>query len=298
MTRAILAAVVLVAGIAAAAAVLHAAGDRRQTVLGESGVLAAADVEPRQHLFGDTVQARVDLLLDHERIDPASVTLRSNFEPYEQVAPQRTERTDAGRLTRLRFVFRLACLDSACMPVTDGRGLTFEPGVVLVDGEPVAELDWPNLAVRSRVAAQAGSQPGSAASGRWALNATDVPPPTFRIAPGVAVILLTALAAVLVVAGVLLLALALRPPARVAQPLPPLERALVLLAAARRTDQPQEERKALDLLSVELLREGERDLAREASELAWARPRPASDATDLVTERVGELVHTRNGSHA
>lgn len=297
MRRAIVVGVVLAAGVAAAGAALLVGEDGVEALpeLDDRGVTANTLVEPREHLFGDVVSARVDVLLDRGRVDPAAVRLRSSFEPYEPAAPQRTERLDAGELTRLRFTFRLRCLVEACLALTAGQGFAFSPGAVLAGGERIAGFEWPEIAPRSRVA-QTGTEPGSA--GAWRVNLTEVPEATFRIAPAVLVGLLAALAGVLVAAGVVLLVAALRRTPPAPPRLPPLERALLLLDAARRRAELEEERKALDLLAVELSRHGESDLARAASGLAWARPRPASDATDRLTERVGELVATRNGRRA
>jgi hypothetical protein len=256
-------------------------------------VRTAVSLDPRQHLFGDTVQAQVDVVIDRERIDPKTVTLRASFEPYEQAAPETLERTEVGRAERLRWTFRLVCLEDTCMPDGPDSFLTFAPATVLADGRAVAELEWPQLGVSSRIVQPTGSTQRS-----WGLGAGDIPPPTFRIGPDTGVLLLAIGAAVLVGLGVLLLVLALRRPQRAARSLPPLERALAILDAARRGDRPNEERKALDLLSVELAREGEGELARAATELAWARGRPADEATDSVAQRVGELIRAQNGKHA
>jgi len=288
---------VVLACLAAAGAVLLFGEDGVETLpeLDARGVTANTLLEPREHLFGDVVSARVEVLLDRGRVDPAAVRLRSSFEPYEPAAPQRTERLDAGELTRLRFTFRLRCLVEACLALTAANGFAFPAGAVLEGGERVAAFEWPEIALRWRVA-QPGTEPGSA--GAWRVNITEVPAATFRIAPGVLVGLLAALAGVLVAAGVVLLVAALRRTPSAPRRLPPLERALLLLDAARRRAEFEEERKALDLLAVELSRHGESDLARAASELAWARLRPASEATDRLTERVGELVAGRNGRRA
>ncbi len=299
MSRAFVLAVVLATGVAAAAAVLLLGGDAVEPMprLNDRGVAANALVEPRQHLFGDAVSARVDVLLDRRRIDPSAVRLRTRFEPYEPGAPVRTERLDTGSLTRLRFTVRLHCLDESCLPLTTGRPFSFPRGSVLADGERVADFEWPEIAVGSRVVPSAPDS-GAAAVGRWRVNLSELPAPTYRVAPGVVFGLLAVLAGVLVAGAAALLGMALPRRASVERRLPPLERALALLQAARRGGEPKEERKALDLLALELARRGEGNLAQVASELAWARRRPASDATDRLTERVGELVSATDGPRA
>ena len=293
MRVAITAAVVVGVALLAAAVVLRAAGGEQAALLDEDSARSVVSVEPRQHLFGDTVQAQAEVVLDRERIDPERVTLRSSFEPYELVGPERLERADVGQVTRLRWVFRLVCLEDACLPDGAGSVHTFAPAIVLADGRRVAELEWPQVAVSSRLTPSTGS------ARRWSSGAGDVPPPTFRMTPAAAVPLLAGLAALLAAAGALLLGVALWRKPRPSPKAPPLERALALLQAARRGDRPlHEERKALDLLSVELSRHGESELAQAATELAWARERPDSDATDSVANSVQELIRTRNGTHA
>lgn len=292
MRRAIVLGVALALAVAAAIGVLRLSGG--ESTAARDDVVTAVSLEPRHHLFGDTVRAQADVVLDRGRVDPATVTLRSSFEPYEQVEPATFERTDVGEVTHLRWVFRLVCLDDTCMPDGPDSVITFPPATVVADGRNAAEIVWPEVVVASRIA----RPPGTTAARGWSLGAGDVPAPTFRIAPEVAARILALVAAFLVGGGVLLLVFALRRDPRMPRALPPLERALALLDVARRADRPAEERKALDHLSVELSREGEGDLARAVTELAWARQRPASDATDEVAERVEALVRNRNGTHA
>jgi hypothetical protein len=292
----VVAAVLLLAGAAAAAVVLVVTEDGSESVppLGTRGLSAASFVEPQQLLFGDAVTAGVEVVVDRRRHDPEAVTVRWHFEPYQPVAPVRTEREDAGGLTRLRFTTRLRCLREECLFATIRRASAFRPAAVLAEGERVADVEWPSVAVASRFA-QSRPESGPVPTGLWRVNAADLPAPTYRVPPQVAFVVLAVLAGLLVALGVLCIVRAVRPAPAGPPPLPPLEQALVLLQAARRTAEPQEERKALDLLSVELSRHGRSDLAEEASELAWGRLRPGSHATDRLAERVGELVASRNG---
>ena len=210
MRRAIVLAVVLATGVAAAGAVLLLGDDALEPMprLNDRGVAATALVEPRQHLFGDAVSARVEVLLDRRRIDPSAVRLRMRFEPYRPGAPVRTERLDTGLLTRLRFTVRLHCLDESCLPLTTGRPFSFPRGAVLADGERVANFEWPEIAVGSRVVPSAPDS-GATAVGRWRVNVSELPAPTYRVAPGLVFGLLAVLAGVLVAGAAALLGMAL-----------------------------------------------------------------------------------------
>ena len=71
--------------------------------------------------------------------------------------------------------------------------------------------------------------------------------------------------------------------------------------AARRADRSQRrraaKRKALELLSRELTRSGESQLALAARELAWAEPTPIPAATQPFTLDVRRLIEQRSNGH-
>ena len=53
-------------------------------------------VAPREVLFGDTVQARFEIVLDKERVDPESVRVAADFSPWEIVGRSAPRRQDDG----------------------------------------------------------------------------------------------------------------------------------------------------------------------------------------------------------
>ena len=72
---------------------------------GKEGSLAEpiavnATLSPQQHMFGDPVRARIEVVLDAERVDPDSVKVRANFAPYRQLQPPTESRSAAGPITR------------------------------------------------------------------------------------------------------------------------------------------------------------------------------------------------------
>ncbi|MDQ3778730.1 MAG: hypothetical protein M3310_07730, partial [Actinomycetota bacterium] len=85
-----------------------------QTV--DEPIVGSAVVEPEQHLFADAVRARLDLIVDPERVDPGSVEVGANFAPYRQLRPVRVAREDRGSLVRLRYEYVLGCLAARCLP--------------------------------------------------------------------------------------------------------------------------------------------------------------------------------------
>jgi hypothetical protein len=78
--------------------------------------------------------------------------------------------------------------------------------------------------------------------------------------------------------------------------LSPLERAVVLVERA--PPESPEKRKALELLSHELSRSGEPELALVAKQLAWAEPTPLPTLTQPLTLDVRRVIEQRSNGHA
>ncbi len=79
-------------------------------------IQAEATLSPAVALFGDTVLAHVDVLLNRTRVDPDSVRVAADFAPFEIVGPPRRLRRDAGDTTYLSRTFVLRCLSGTCVP--------------------------------------------------------------------------------------------------------------------------------------------------------------------------------------
>jgi hypothetical protein len=95
-------------------------GDPEQASLSEP-IAVTATLAPDQHLFGDPVRARAELIIDSNRIDPDTVRLRTRFAPYRPLRPVERSETTAGNVTRLRFDYQLACLGYRCRPLGQRR---------------------------------------------------------------------------------------------------------------------------------------------------------------------------------
>ena len=299
MRRAAVAAVLAGAAAAAAAlAVLLPGGGGGAAVpqLDGRAVAASATIEPRAHLFGDRVTARVDAVVDRAAADPAELRLRADFSPYEPVGPVVVRRSDVGALTRLRFAVPLRCLGGECVPPAARRLFTFRQGALVAGEREVARVSWPEVEVTSRVTQSALVEREAIIQVHWRANMTELPPVTWRVEPWIAVAGIGGLAGLLAAAAAVLAVLGLRPPRRAPPPLPPLERALVLLRSAR-SGEEEERRRALDLVAAELLRTGERELAATASTLAWSRRLPEERETDELAERVADLVRSGRNGH-
>ena len=278
MRRALAALVAVAAGVFAFAW----AGDA-WAAEGGAPLMLSGKLSPLVTGFGDPVTARVRVLLDPERVDPSSLRLRTAFEPWRE--ERRIVRRELdGSAVEVTYVLRLTCHSIPCVSQERQWAFSF-PDARLRYLEGGAErrrfVAWPSLEVSTRI--PRGFEPpddgGPETPPVWRAS-VQLPEPTFRAAP-------RRLQAGLVGAGVLLIAgslalaaVALRRP-RAPKAVPPLERALAMLARARTA---AERRAALEAVAVEL----HPALAETARELAWSESAPSEPAARRLSDRVRE----------
>jgi hypothetical protein len=120
----VLAAVVAVSAalVVAAAWISSRGASPHGTAEPRTEVQAEADLAPKATLFGDTVRAHVDVVVDRTRIDPDSVRIAADFAPFEIVEKPDRRQTSAGDLAYVRTAYTLRCLSAACVP--SGRSTT------------------------------------------------------------------------------------------------------------------------------------------------------------------------------
>jgi hypothetical protein len=264
-----------------------------------------ADLSRRAALFGETVTARVDVTLNRSRIDPDSVRITTDFEPWRTVGEPRRMRRDGEDATHLRATYVLRCLTSACLPPQRPLPVLFTSATVTYDaagdgpsGQQLT-LNWPTLYMHSRLAPTALAPPvlGSGSSPfemPWRADLVSMPSVSYRVDPDTARFPLFAAAGIF---GVLGLALAYlgrprrRPqPAAVpeAPPAPvvtPLEQALALLEDPVTANGATDRRRALELIAAELALRGNHELALSARRLAWSQQLPAVERTTGIAEQ-------------
>jgi hypothetical protein len=246
-----------------------------------------ATFEPATVQFGDPFESRVVVVLDTANVRPDSLRLVDDAGPLTPVSGTRTSRSSRGDSLTITASRTFSCLSSACVTAHGDATPTLPrvtATVVTRDGKTLrATTAWPVLRVRGRVsnADLARLRPPFRAS-------TTPPPPSYRIAPGTLAGLLIGLA---IVSGLVAVGVAAAPVRRRArldrQPADELERALRLAREAENRP-PPDRRRALGLLA-RVLRSRARPLSGTASDLAWSRPEPASDAvasfvTDVESE--------------
>jgi hypothetical protein len=297
--------VVTVAALVVAGALVLAlvlTGSSTQTVP-QRPLTAEASLSRSGALFADPLRASIEVLVDRKRIDPARVGFSVGFEPFSRIGIPRLARHDTERLTRLVFTTDLVCSTSECLPKAGRTRIQFTPAEVFYfprDGSRRRTLRLPwqalTLAGRTSNADLAGEDPFSQPV--WHAS-TDPLAVSYRYSPSALKAVLYVLSGLLFAGAAFGLWRVLRAlQGRLKLPLPSaLERAVRLVERTEGREDAAAKRKALELLSRELTRSGESQLALAARELAWAEPTPIPSATEPLTLDVRRLIEQRSNGH-
>jgi hypothetical protein len=267
--------VVLVAFGGLAAAVLLWPDDRSSATprLQQAPVTVKRGLSTGSALFGDTVEAEIDVVSDDRRVPPDSVRLETDFRPLTVVGTT-VERERRGAATLLRTVVVLRCATVACLPPRDGRPVRFAAATVRyrLDGRARAvAVPWRGLVVHSRLSGDPAAAEGI----------TDAPPALstgFARSPTVVVAVLVLLAIALGLVGALLVVQGLWPRFFYSlgwwRTLSPLSQSLLQVEAAASIDDEAVRRGALDRLATQLEAAQAPELGGEARRLAWGPTAP------------------------
>jgi hypothetical protein len=305
------------AAVGALALALLAAGcggdDSKPLIAPSKTAVVRGEITPSVHLFGEPVVARIDVVLNREKVDPADVQLKTNFEPYEPVGETEEIRRDIGDFTLIRYTMTLGCLNERCIPRTAAGETTvsqlpglppflpgqqrdekvkfeFPPALLVANAEPkdrtLGRVVWSPLRSLSRINWDDSSVVGQGFP--FVATVTPLPEPDYRISPTVLGIGLLALAAALLAIPVGLVVARSRRRARhdvgAGPALSPLERALRLVEWASRRPSVDERREALEALAYELGNEEAAPTADRARKQGWSPPTPEPEQmTELVT---------------
>ena len=259
---------------------------------------ARAVLSPRTILFGDILDARVDVVVENTVIDPDSVRVAMAFAPWEIVGEPERARTDAGTKTYLRTSWTLRCRLSPCVPPGQVAPLDFDPARVsyVKSGRRTsAPVRWPLLTVYSRFAS-ANFEGARGPAVPWRADLVSMPAVSYRVPPWLVVALALLAGGTFAAGGVILAVLAwprrqpAPPPEPEPEPLPvltPLEQALELLEDASRENGVEDRRRSLELVAEVLEdHEGAGDIVRRAKVLAWSQDTPQVADTSGLAARV------------
>jgi hypothetical protein len=237
-------------------------------------------------LFGDPVEAEIDIYTDDRRIPADSVRVRTDFRPYRIVATK-VDRASHGDVSLLRTRISLQCLTRVCLPAqSGGRLVRFPPFAVSYreSGRDASGLvPWPPVRLFSRLPSDTGER----------VAIIDNPPPLgprFARSPKALRTLLLLAAALLGIVGAVLVVTALWPPSLLSrrrwQRLSPLERTLLQVEAAARSDDEAVRRRTLDQLATRLGESSSPSLEVRTRALAWGQSAPEPEALTLLAEQV------------
>jgi hypothetical protein len=270
-------------------------------------VTADVVIAPREVLFGDTVAARFEVVVDKERVDPDSVRIAADFDPWEVDGEPVTRRRDDGNTSHLRITYFLRCVSGTCVPSGQSGRYAF-PFARIAYGAPSdqsieessIELPLPAIRVYSRFAL--GNREAGPNESPWRADVLTLPAVSYDVSPGVLVFVLLVLAALAGAGGLALAWVAwprrepapppVPPPPPPVRVLSPLEQALELLENSIRVNGAAEQRRALEQVAeqLELADWGDTKLAREARFLAWSEDVPPVEATTSLAARVRDAL--------
>jgi hypothetical protein len=273
---------------------------------GSAPVSATATLSPRMVLFGDTVTAHVDVVVDQGAADPEQVQVTWEPAPWTQVRPPERRQEESGDTALVRTTFVLRCLVALCIPARETEVVELPPARIAYqgrDGSSSLSAPWPPLVVHTRIHVSDAAQRDALAA-PWRADLVSLPAATFRVPPGLVLVLLVGLGALLVaVAAVVVYRIRpRRAPAPEPEPPPPalspLEQALALLESPVSVDGAGGRRRALELVADEVERLGDEELALALRALAWSAEAPAGERTKELAAQLRSRLESTNGDVA
>jgi hypothetical protein len=152
LAKAGLAAVVAASAAATATIGLWPFGaDRAETGGRGSPLRVFASLPAREAFFGDEVEAHLEMIVDERLLSAGDVRVDTRFHPYK-VASRASRTDDLGKgFRRITTVYRLRCLDEACVPPGASYRIFRFGSVRVAAGGSSRKASWPPLVVVSRV---------------------------------------------------------------------------------------------------------------------------------------------------
>lgn len=271
-----------VAAVAALAALLLAHSGSAPALAPTAPLAVAAGFDRSLVDFGDPVTAHVVVALDRDAVRPQTLRVVHDLAPFTALASPSETRTVSGRLETVSITQRVACFTAQCLARTIALPRVRATAARSGGGVATASAPWRRLRLRSRVTAADLAAP----SPRFVAD-TAPGPPSYRVPPTTAAVILDVVAALAAAGAAALLALEALGYFRERRHVvagDELARALGLVREAEQ--RPAADRRRALALLARLLESRDTTLERAASDLAWARPTPEPPAVDALVTRV------------
>ena len=283
---------VLAVALAIVALVLRPTAAPPAPELRRSPITVTQTMTPTTALFGDRLEAVVDVYTAAPAVAAGSVRVATDFRPYTVVA-MHVDRSSRRSVALTRTVVSLQCLTTACLPPRQRpRTFHFAPTTVRYrqrgQGRTLTE-PWSLVRVSSRLES---AQARLAEAPPELTTGTRLPPDALRLG-------LVAIAVACAAAGAWLVLTGLWPHVFSSRHrwrrLSELDRALAQLDAATAIDDEGIRRRVLEQLATRLGEADRAALERRTRELAWSAHEPRAD--DLAA--LGAQVRVElNGGHS
>ncbi len=251
------------------------------------GLLSANErFEPAAAAFGDTVSARLSVVIDNGVLDPSTLRVTFPLAPLATVGRTVRHRVDRGDATTITYTAAVACLDEAC--VGKGESVAVSPAAPSISVE--RRSGGTARVAASRSSLTVDRRVGAAAAGaavprfRGDLGAPRV---SYRVSASALIAILAILATVLAALGGGLVAAGLSSRSRAAARSArgsELERALALVRSSEARS-AEDRRRAVGLVA-RLLARRDGALARVGDDLAWSQPPPTGESATGFADEV------------
>ena len=263
-------------------------------------------------LFGDTVEARIDVVTSTATVDPDSVRVAAEFSPWETVGkPERTRR-DAGRPRTCRRRTVSAACRAPAYPRARGRAARLRRRARYLcsnrrareRGAQVAACRLARAHRRTRGSPRRPSRIWTSSSTPWRADALTLPAVSYRVAPALLIGLLV-LGGGLSSAGRRGARLSRAPESRARPSEPEAPNREPVPRSSRRSrcsrtpcgpTAPRTGRRALELVAEEVELGRDDDLARSARMLAWSEREPVVEETTGLAQRVRQNSSSRRAA--
>jgi len=255
----------------------------------ERALSARTAFEPAAASFGDTVAARLSVVIDKRVLDPSTLHVIFPLAPLDTVGRTIRRRVDQGDTATITYTAHVACLGERC--IAKGESASVSPAAASLEIERRAGGTLHVTAARSALIVDRRVGAAAVAAARPPFRGDlAAPAVSYRLSPSVLTAILAAVAAVLAALGAGLVATAVLRPSRTAPSLrgSELERALALVRSAEARS-AEDRRRAVGLVA-RLLARRDRALSGTGDDLAWSRPPPSGESAARFADEVEQKV--------